>query len=82
MSVQRINFLPLMISEIQPRQWMAGFCRIMREDPVAENRDFMLDYAINLLEDAMDFSWSSAKAMQPCGLVSHGTEENRGLARS
>ena len=33
----------------------------MKEDPVSENRDFMLDYVINLLEDAMDFSWSSAK---------------------
>ena len=34
----------------------------MREDPVSENRDFMLGYVINLLEDAMDFSWLSGKA--------------------
>ena len=45
-----------------PIQWMARFCQIMREDPVLENRDFMLDYVINLLEDVIDFSWSSAKA--------------------
>ena len=41
---------------------MAGFCQIMREDPDSENRDFMSDYVINLLEDGMDFRWSSAKA--------------------
>ena len=34
----------------------------MREESSIQNRDFMLDYLINLLEDATDFSWASAKA--------------------
>ena len=54
---QRVTY-----NQLTSIQWMAGFCWIMREDPVSENRDSMLDYVINLLEDAMDFSWSSAKA--------------------
>ena len=39
-----------------------GFFRTMREESSIQNRDFMLDYLINLLEDATDFSWASAKA--------------------
>ena len=48
--------------QLSPIQWMAGFCRIMREETYVENKDFMLDYVINLLDDAADFSWDSAKA--------------------
>ena len=34
----------------------------MREEVNGGSRAFMLDYVINLLEDAADFSWASAKA--------------------
>ena len=43
-------------------QWMAGFCRTMRDENCSENKDAMLDYLISLLDDSNDFSWSSAKA--------------------
>ena len=43
-------------------QWMSGFCRTMKDQNDAQIREFMLDYLINLLEDANDFSWSIFKA--------------------
>ena len=43
-------------------QWMAGFCRTMREENCVQNKDAMLDYLISLLDDSNDFLWSSAKA--------------------
>ena len=52
----------LSYNQIFPIQWVAGFYRTMREESSLQNRDFMLDYLINLLGDATDFSWASAKA--------------------
>ena len=43
-------------------QWMAGFCRTMKDEQNVLMRDHMLDYVISLLEDASDFSWGAAKA--------------------
>ena len=43
-------------------QWVAGFCRIMREESDLENKNSMLDYLIALFEDVQDFSWDSARA--------------------
>ena len=43
-------------------QWMAGFCRTMRDESNIEIRNNMLDYVINLLDGVQDFSWSSAEA--------------------
>ena len=43
-------------------QWMAGFCRAMREEIDQNFKTAMLDYLISLLDDCNDFSWSSAKA--------------------
>ena len=34
----------------------------MRDEPNSDIKDKMLDYVINLLDDAQDFSWVSAKA--------------------
>ena len=34
----------------------------MKEENNVENREHMLDYLIQLLEDANDFSWDAAKA--------------------
>ena len=41
---------------------VTGFCRIMKEETNVENKEHMLDYLIQLLEDANDFSWDAAKA--------------------
>ena len=43
-------------------QWMAGFCRTMREENDINLRSHMLNYVIDLLDDAQDFSWTAAKA--------------------
>ena len=48
--------------QLSPVQWMTGFCRTMRDQMDVQTREFMLDYLINLLEDANDFSWATAKA--------------------
>ena len=41
---------------------MTGFCRSMREETNMQIKGHMLDYVINLSEDANDFSRASAKA--------------------
>ena len=48
--------------QLTPIQWMAGFCRTMKEEKNSEMKEHMLDYVIALLEDANDFSWGAAKA--------------------
>ena len=49
-------------NQLSPVQWMAGFCRSIREESDTKVREHMLDYVIDLLDDATDFSWASAKA--------------------
>ena len=43
-------------------QWVAGFCRTMRDESDKNCKEAMLTYFISLLDDANDFSWSAAKA--------------------
>ena len=43
-------------------QWVAGFCRTMRDESDTNCKEAMLSYLISLLDDANDFSWSAAKA--------------------
>ena len=43
-------------------QWVAGFCRNMRDESDKNCKEAMLNYLISLLDDANDFSWSAAKA--------------------
>ena len=43
-------------------QWVAGYCRILREEQDPQVRGQMLDYMIALMEDAHDFSWDAARA--------------------
>ena len=52
----------VMYNQLTPLQWMTGFCRSMKEESNVQIKEHMLDYVINLLEDANDFSWASAKA--------------------
>ena len=56
-SKERVSYDHLSIT-----QWMAGFCRIMRDEKNPDNQRGMLDYLISLLDDANDFSWDAAKA--------------------
>ena len=50
-------------------QWMVGFCRIIREESNVQTKENMLDYGINLLEDAHPF-------------MSHGTRGSKKLERN
>ena len=43
-------------------QWVSGFVRCIQEEKSGKTRASMLDYLGNLMEDASDFSWESAKA--------------------
>ena len=56
-SKERISY-----DQLSMPQWMAGFCRTMREETNLNLRDHMLNYLIDLMDDATDFSWSAAKA--------------------
>ena len=40
---------------------MSGFCSIIREEPDVKVKNAMLDYVTDLMEDAQDFGWPSAK---------------------
>ena len=56
-SKERVSY-----DHLSTRQWVAGFCRIMKEEQNLKIRDNMLDYMISLFDDANDFSWDAAKA--------------------
>ena len=43
-------------------QWVSGFVRCIQEEKSEANKACMLDYLGNIMEDASDFSWESAKA--------------------
>ena len=43
-------------------QWVAGYCRILREEQNPQVKEHMVDYLIALMEDAHDFSWDAARA--------------------
>ena len=42
-------------------QWVAGFCRTLREEQNPQVKEHMLDYLIALMKDANDFSWDAAQ---------------------
>ena len=44
-------------------QWVSGFVRCIQEEKSEAAKSSMLDYLGNLMEDASDFSWESAKAL-------------------
>ena len=43
-------------------QWVSGFAIIAREESNVETKNAMLEYLSEIMEDANDFSWQSAKA--------------------
>ena len=43
-------------------QWVSGFAMIAREENNIQTKNAMLDYLSEIMEDANDFSWQSAKA--------------------
>ena len=53
-------------NQLSPIQWTSGFCRAMREEQNHDIIDCMLDYVINLLDDAQDFLLVLCKG-QSCG---------------
>ena len=57
LSKERVSY-----DHLSTTQWVAGFCRIMKEEQNLKIRDNMLDYMISLFDDANDFSWDVAKA--------------------
>ena len=57
LSKERISY-----DQLSTTQWVAGFCRIMKEEKNSNIRDNMLDYMISLFDYANDFSWDVAKA--------------------
>ena len=50
-------------------QWVSGFVRCIQEEKSDASRECMLDYLGNLMEDASDFSWESAKASHAIALT-------------
>ena len=43
-------------------QWVSGFAMIAREESNVDTKNSMLDYLSEIMEDANNFSWQSAKA--------------------
>ena len=64
----------LQYDQLSVTHWVAGFCRIMKEENV-ENKEHMLDYLIQLLEDTSNFSWDEANAVLLCRME-HGDVKN------
>ena len=52
----------ILYDQLTMPQWMAGFCRTMREETNQNLRNHMLNYLIDLMDDANDFSRGAAKA--------------------
>ena len=42
-------------------QWVSGFCAIIKDEKNVSTKNQMLEYMSDLMEDAQDFGWSSAK---------------------
>ena len=42
-------------------QWISGMCAIIREEKQVKIRNSMLEYVSDIMEDAQDFGWASAK---------------------
>ena len=47
-------------------QWVAGFATIAREEQNVEIKNSMLEYLTEIMEDANDFGWQSAKPLMLC----------------
>ena len=43
-------------------QWISGFCNIVKEECDPKTKNQMLEYISDLMDDAQDFGWNSAKA--------------------
>ena len=42
-------------------QWVCGLCNIISEEKNVKTKNCMLDYVTEIMEDAQDFGWASAK---------------------
>ena len=43
-------------------QWVSGCCNIVKEESDPKTKNQMLEYISDLMDDAQDFGWNSAKA--------------------
>ena len=60
-------------------QLVSGFVRCIQKEKSGETRASMLDYLGNLMEDASDFSWESAKASHAVVLTNMEADGYSGL---
>ena len=64
-------------------QWVCGLCNIISEEKNVKTKHCMLDYMTEIMEDAQDFGWASAKGahalllcrMEECKVNWHMTEK-------
>ena len=42
-------------------QWISSFSAIIKEETNVKNKDLMLEYLCDIMDDAQDFGWASAK---------------------
>ena len=49
-------------------QWVSGFARFAQDESNIDVKNKMLEYLADLMEDAQDFSWASAKAAHAVAL--------------
>ena len=57
-----VNKERISYDQLSVTQWMAGFGRTVLEESDVEMKNAMIDYMVALMDDATDFSWSTAKA--------------------
>lgn len=60
--------------ELEPLQFVIGFCRIVLQERDLVNKESMLKYLSKLCQDALDYSWEAARSANACLL----TEMERG----
>ena len=56
------NKTPISYDALNWCQWVSGFATIAREEKNLDIKNAMLEYLSEIMEDANDFSWQSAKA--------------------
>ena len=62
-------------------QWMAGFCRSMRDEACQNNKEAMLEYLISLLDNSNDSHGLQPKPAVPYSSVVWNRERSRTLLK-
>ena len=61
--------------------WVSGFCAIIKDEGDVNTKNSMLEYLSELMEDAQDFGWTSAKRGPCCPLQNGGGQVELGHDR-